>query len=410
MEYGLIGKPLGHSFSAEIHPKLYDCKYEFKEVEPQDLAEFLEKREFKGINVTIPYKREVIKYLDFVDENAENIGAVNTIVNKDGRLSGFNTDFLGLKMLIASNGVSLKDKSVVILGAGATSKTAFAAAKDLGAKSIAVISRREGAGTDTYDNIGKYHATAEIIINTTPVGMFPNNGESAISLDGFCRLEAVFDVVYNPIRTKLITDAKKKGIIAEGGMKMLVFQALYAARLFSGLDIPDRKGFDIFADMQKSKENIVLIGMPASGKSTVGKRLAEALGRDFLDTDDEIARLHGKAPREIITDSGEAVFRDHETAIIKEISKKQGLVIATGGGAVEREINIDLLKENGKILYLDRPLALLSTDSSRPLSSTKEKLERLYERRSPLYKKYADITVSCGWSLKKTVNAALEMI
>ena len=410
MEYGLIGKPLGHSFSAQIHPKLFDCKYELKEIEPQDLAGFLEKRDFKGINVTIPYKSEVIGHLDFVDENAKKIGAVNTIVNKDGRLYGYNTDFSGLKMLITSNGVSLKDKNVLILGSGATSKTATAAARDMGAKIVTLFSRRKLPGFETYENIGKYHDTAEVIINTTPVGMYPDICKSAISLDGFKKLNAVFDVVYNPIRTKLIVDAKKRGIIADGGMKMLVFQALYAARLFSGHDFSDEKGFEIVGDMQKSKENIVFIGMPSSGKSTIGKRIAKALGREFSDTDDEITKVYGKTPKEIINSSGEATFRKYETAVIKGISKKQGLVIATGGGAVEREINIDLLKENGKLVFLDRTLDFLSADGSRPLSSTKEKLEEIYKRRLPLYKKYADITVSGGWSLKKTLNSVLEMI
>lgn len=410
MEYGLIGKPLGHSFSAEIHPKLFDCEYTLKEIDREELDDFFAKRDFKGINVTIPYKSEVIKYLDFIDENAKKIGTVNTVVNRNGKLFGYNTDFSGLKTLISSNGVSLEGKNVLILGSGGTSRTARAVAQDMGAANITAFSRKEAVGFDTYENIGKYYDTAQIIINTTPVGMYPEIFESVISLDSFKRLRAVFDVVYNPIRTKLVCDALKKGIIAEGGMKMLVFQALFAARLFSGLDIPDKEGEKIVRKMLKSKENIVLIGMPASGKSTIGKRIAKSLGRVFIDTDTEIKKTFGRSPKEIITTSGEAVFREYETKVIKELAIAQRLVIATGGGAVENEINMDLLRENGKLVFLNRSIDFLSADSSRPLSSTREKLEKLYEKRMPLYKKYADLTVYSEGTAFETANSVLEMI
>lgn len=410
MEYGLIGKSISHSFSAQIHPKLFDCDYSLCELSENELDLFFKNRDFKGINVTIPYKTEVIKYLDFVDENAEKIGAVNTVVNKDGKLNGYNTDYSGLKKLISLNNVSLKGKNVLIFGNGGTSKTARAVAEEAGASEIVLVSRRKTEFNDVYENISDYYDFAEIIINTTPCGMYPNIYDCAASLDGFKRLQAVFDVVYNPLRTKLVIDAKNKGIISDGGTKMLVFQAVFAARLFSGLQIPDEAGFEIINRLTREKENIVLIGMPASGKTTAGKILSKKLGRDFVDTDSEIEKKHNMSPKDIINSLGEEVFRDYETDVIREISARQGIVIATGGGAVERQINIDLLKENGKIVFLDRPLSFLSSDSGRPLSSTKEKLAELYKRRLPLYEKYADLKVRGSEDQLQTANSIEEVI
>ena len=410
MDYGLIGNKLSHSFSAEIHPKLFDCQYSLCELKSDELEGFFAKRDFKGINVTVPYKTAVIEYLDFIDERAEKIGAVNTVLNKNGKLYGYNTDFSGLKTLILSAGVSLKDKSVIILGSGGTAKTAKAVAEDLGATNITLISRTGKDGAETYNDLKKHYKTADILINTTPVGMYPEINKSAVSVGDFKRLEAVFDVIYNPLRTKLIEDAENNGIIAEGGLKMLVFQAVFAARLFSGKDIPENKGYEIFEQIKKKKENIVLIGMPSSGKSTVGELIAKSLGREFVDTDTLLTNTRKMSPKDIIETSGEAVFRSLETDIIKDLSLKQGLVIATGGGAVEREENISLLKENGKLVFLNRDFEKLSADNSRPLSSTKEQLEALYKRRLPLYKKYADYTVDNFTSPENTANSVLEMI
>lgn len=410
MDYGLIGNKLSHSFSAEIHPKLFDCKYSLCELQSDELEGFFAKRDFKGINVTVPYKTAVMEYLDFIDENAEKIGAVNTVLNKNGKLYGYNTDFSGLKTLILSAGVSLKDKSVIILGSGGTAKTAKAVAENLGATNITLISRTGKDGAETYKDLEKHYKTADILINTTPVGMYPEINKSAVSVSDFERLVAVFDVIYNPLRTKLIEDAEKGGIIAEGGLKMLVFQAVFAARLFSGKDIPEKKGYEIFEQIKKQKENIVLIGMPSSGKSTVGALIAKSLGRKFVDTDSLLTNTRKMSPKDIIETSGEAVFRNLETAVIKDLSLKQGLVIATGGGAVEREENIGLLKKNGKLVFLNRDLNNLGFDNSRPLSSTKEQLEALYKRRLPLYKKYADYTVDNFTSPENTANSVLEMI
>lgn len=410
MDYGLIGKKLSHSFSAEIHPKLFNCDYSLYELDEGELEKFFSKRRFMGINVTVPYKKAVMKYLDYIDDDAEKIGAVNTVLNKNGRLYGYNTDFSGLKALIVSAGVSLKDKSVIILGSGGTAKTAKAVSENLGAGNITLISRTGKNGADTYENLKKYHKTADILINTTPVGMYPDVNESPVSIREFERLTAVFDVIYNPLRTKLVCDALKKRIIAEGGLKMLVFQAVFAARLFSGKDIPEKKGCEIFEQIKRQKENIVLIGMPSSGKSTVGKLIAKRLGREFVDTDDLIYSTHKMSPKNIIENSGEAIFRNFETAIINDLSLKQGLVIATGGGAVEREENIDLLKKNGKLVFLNRDFEELGFDTSRPLSSNKEQLEALYKRRLPLYKKYADYTVDDFSSPENTANSVLEMI
>ena len=411
MDYGLIGKVLGHSFSAEIHPKLFDCRYDKCELKENELDRFFKNRDFKGINVTVPYKETVIKYLDEIDENAERIGAVNTVINQNGKLKGFNTDYSGLKTLITSSGTEIKGSEVLVLGTGGTSKTAKAVLNDLGAKDIKIISRTKTGGEfDNYDNIAKYYDFAEVIVNTTPVGMYPNIDQSAVSLDGFNRLKAVFDVIYNPIRSKLVCDAEKKGLIALGGTLMLVFQAVAAARLFSGIGILDSEGNRIFNEILKAKENIVLIGMPSSGKSTVGRLLAEYTGKEFFDTDMLAEEKYGFSPKDLINNYGEEKFRECESEIIKELSAKQGLIIATGGGAVEREKNIDFLKQNGKIVFLNRDFKYLCADNSRPLSSTKEKLKALYIRRLPVYKAAADITVSGEATPQKTAEKILEMI
>ncbi len=410
MSFGIIGKVLGHSFSAEIHPKLFDCDYQKWELSPDMLDDFFEKRNFEGINVTIPYKTDVIKYLGFIDENAEKIGAVNTVVNKNGKLYGYNTDYYGLLELIKSKNVSLTGKNVLIFGSGATSKTARAVAENMGAKSVVRLSRKEKDGFDTYKNIKNYYENTDVIINTTPCGMYPNIYETAADIKNFKGLEAVFDVVYNPIRTKLVLDALNMGLIAEGGSRMLVFQAVYAARLFCGKDINDSKGEEILRDIIAEKQNIVLIGMPACGKTTVGKILAERLNKTFVDTDCEIEKKYKKTPKEIIESNGEAVFRKYESEIIKDISKNQNQVIATGGGAVLDGENTLYLKENGKIVYIKRDINELLSDEKRPLSNTKEKLENIYKIRKPLYEKAADIIINSLKTPEETANSILDVI
>ncbi len=408
MEYALIGKTLKHSFSVEIHPKLFNCNYELKELAENEIEAFMRKKDFKGINVTIPYKTAVIPYIDVLHDTAQDTKIVNTVVNKDGVLHGYNTDYSGLGMLVKSNNVSLKNKFVLIFGNGATSVTAKAFAENSGAKAVVRLARKTADGCDLYENISNYYDKAQVIINTTPCGMFPDICESVAELEPFKCLEAVFDVIYNPIRSKLVCDAQNMGIVSAGGTMMLVFQAIFAARLFSGMDIPDSKGIEIYRDIINSKQNIVLVGMPASGKTTIGNIIAKRLGKKFVDTDCEIEKKYSKSAGEIITESGEEFFRNCETEIIKEVSLLNGCVIATGGGAVLKKVNTDLLKENGKIVFLDRnPKKLIITDS-RPLSSTYEKLAKLYEERFPIYKSVADICVDSNVGAEEAANQIIK--
>lgn len=383
MEFGLIGEKLGHSFSKEIHTKYFGLKYDLKELKPDEVSVFLEKREFNAINVTIPYKQTVIPYLDFVSEVAQKIGAVNVIVNNSGKLYGYNTDYLGLKGMIEKSGVCLLGKNVLILGDGATSKTALAVAEDLGCKRALRVSRKQTEGTVSYEQAVEMTDT-QVIVNTTPVGMYPNIEKQIIDISAYPNLEGVFDVIYNPICSALVLQAKKRGITACGGLYMLVGQAVFAAEKFKGIKIETEKIDSIYNEILSNKQNIVLVGMPSSGKTTVGKLLAEELGREFVDTDELIVSKYGDIAA-IFQEKGESGFRVIESEVIKEVAALQGKVIATGGGAVLNKKNIDLLKLNGKIYFLDRPLESLIATDDRPLSRDKEMLEKRYSERYEIY-------------------------
>ncbi len=388
MEYGCIGEKLGHSFSKEIHARLFDYKYELKEIPRESFEQFMLERDFKAINVTIPYKQDVIPYLDGISDTARSIGAVNTIVNRDGRLYGYNTDFTGLLALINHANISLENKNVLILGSGGTSKTATAVAVSLNAASVKRVSRSGRDGCITYEQA--YNEDAEIIINTTPCGMYPEIGQVPIDITRFPRLSGVIDAVYNPLCSALICDAEKHGIPAYGGLYMLVAQAAHAAEHFTDSKIETEKIEKIFNELKRNKTNIVLIGMPSCGKTTVGGLLEERLGRPLVDTDREIEAKAGKTIPEIFALSGEKGFRDIESQVIKEVSARQGVIIATGGGAVLNPKNIELLKENGKIYFLDRPLESLITTDDRPLSSNRHDLEKRYRERYGIYRESAD--------------------
>lgn len=390
MQYGLIGEKLGHSFSKEIHEKIENYEYVLREIKKEDLENFMKEKDFKAINVTIPYKEEVIPYLDFVDEGARKIGAVNTIVNSDGKLYGYNTDFYGLKSLTEKTGADIKDKKVLILGTGGTSRTAYAVAQSLGAREILKVTRRSGLGYITYDEMYQHHKDAEIIINTTPCGMYPQNGESPVELNGFDCLEGVIDVIYNPLCTKLVSDAKKRGLKAECGLFMLCAQAVKAAEFFTGKTYPSDMCEKIFSEIYSKKQNIVLVGMPSSGKTTVGKYISEMYGYEFEDTDDMIVRKHKMTIPEIFEKYGEETFRVWESECVEEISKMSGYVIATGGGAILREENVDCLRQNGKLYFVDRPLELLMPTTSRPLSGDRNALQKRYEERYDIYKSVSD--------------------
>ena len=390
--YGCIGEKLTHSFSKEIHGKLADYPYELIELSREEVDAFLTKKEFAAINVTIPYKQTVIPYLDQISPIAQRIGAVNTVVNRDGRLFGYNTDYYGMKALIERVGIDLKDKKVLVLGTGGTSRTARVVAEDLGAARILTVSRSKREGAVTYDEAVSLHGDADVIINTTPSGMYPDCGSKPLDISPFPSLTGVIDAVYNPLCTNLVLDAKARGIKAEGGLYMLVMQAVVAVERF--LDTTIEKGLadQVFASIYAAKENIVLTGMPESGKSTVG-RLVQMDGFEFFDTDEEIEKRCGCSIKALIREKGEGYFRSLETEVIREVSAQGCRVISTGGGAVLREENVRALKQNGKLYFLNADISRLQATDDRPLSDTREKLEQLYKERMEIYQNTADVIV-----------------
>lgn len=408
MEYGLIGMPLKHSFSGILHPKLFDYKYELCEIEKESLDAFFKAKDFKGINVTIPYKKEVMRYLDFIDDKAREIGAVNTVVNKDGKLYGYNTDFLGLKALLLKNGIEIKGKKVLILGSGGTSDTALAVASDLGALGILRVSRSSRDGFITYSEAQSDYSDAEIIINATPCGMYPNTDQTPIDISAFKNLVAVCDVIYNPLCSKLVVEAKKRGIKAVGGLYMLVAQASAAGEKFLNTSVAPEKIDEVYKELLKQKQNIVLIGMPSSGKTTVGTSLASLTGKTFIDSDECIKNIIGMPIADYFKESGEEKFRNVESRVIKELSLMQNAVLSTGGGVILRQENIDFLKQNGTVFFLDRPLDLLITTADRPLSSNKEDLKKRYNERYELYKASADICIDGSGSIEKVAKLIFE--
>ena len=393
MKYGLLGEKLTHSFSKEIHEALGYYRYSLCEVGRDELESFFKRRDFLGINVTIPYKKSVIEYLDSIDEAAAGIGAVNTVINDNGRLTGFNTDAFGLTALIQKAGVTLKGKKVLILGGGGTSATALYVAEKSGAGCVLRVSRSEKPGFITYEKAKKLHTDADVIINTTPAGMFPDIVNTPIDISAFGKLEAVIDAVYNPLNSRLVLEARERGITAVGGLYMLLMQAYMSARYFTREDIDIAKIEKIYSDILRKKRNIVLIGMPSAGKTSIGGMIAESLGMPFFDCDEQITAATGKTPADMIKREGEAAFRDIESKVIRELSVKNGAVIATGGGAVTVRDNLLNLKANGRVYYIDRAPELLQATADRPLSSSKQALEELYIKRRALYKNAADVIV-----------------
>ena len=393
MEYGCIGEKLGHSFSKEIHNALADYDYRLQELKREELPEFFNKKEFKAINVTIPYKQDVIPYLHWISDEARSINAVNTIVNKNGKLYGYNTDFYGLKALIDRENVSLNNKKVAILGSGGTSNTAYAVAQNMGASLVVKVSRNKKDGYITYEELYSDFNDCEIIINTTPCGMYPNTDTVAVELSKLTSVEAVFDAVYNPLKSRLILDAKAKNITAVGGLYMLVSQAAFAVEKFIDAEVDNERVEEIFQNLYKQKMNIALIGMPASGKTSVGKALSESLGKIFVDCDEEIVKNQNKCIPEIFAESGEAYFREVEKNVIRNISKQNSQIISTGGGAILREENVNCLKRNGKLFFINADFSRLSPTDSRPLSDTADKLKKLYDERIDIYKSTADVVV-----------------
>ena len=418
MNYGLIGEKLGHSFSKEIHALIGSYDYELKEIASIDLPAFMQQKEFKGINVTIPYKQDVIPFLNSIDKAAEEIGAVNTVVNRDGKLSGYNTDFIGLKRLILSQGLKLDGKKVLILGTGGTSRTARAVAKALNAKTILTVSRSAKTSDDKADSISQsvisyqdaaaLHNDCDIIINTTPCGMFPKIDDSPIDLSPFTKLSGVIDVIYNPLRSRLVLQAQEKKIIAAGGLYMLVQQAIAASEYFFDTTYSDDEADRIYKTILNKKQNIVLVGMPGSGKTTVGKKFAKKLNRRFYDTDVVITEKEGTTPAEIIRTKGEQAFRDIESAVCRELASEQGVIIATGGGAVLRKENVFNLKKNGLLFFIDRPIEAIKPTDDRPLSSSEDKLRQVYEYRYPIYTRETDYHIVSDNILEHTIEKVLK--
>lgn len=407
MRFGLIGEKLGHSFSKEIHESMGKYEYHLWEVPKDELDSFMKKADFDGINVTIPYKQAVIPYLDEIDDAAQAIGAVNTVVRRGDKLCGYNTDFGGMKMLIERCGFDYSGKKVLILGSGGTSKTACAVAESLGAAEVITVSR---GGRVNYENVLSLHGDADYIINTTPVGMYPNNGASAVEVADFPFLQGVTDVVYNPLKTKLCLDCERRHIKSEGGLYMLVAQAVLAYEIFTASKLDAFRVTDeIYRQIKKDKQNIVLIGMPGSGKSTIGKALAKKLGRAFLDTDDMITEKHGVIA-ELFDRFGEAYFRDRESEAVAEAGKGSGTVIATGGGAVLRRENIDALRQNGMIFFLNRPLEDIRPTEDRPLARDREALKKRFEERYAIYSAAADEEILVTGKVANSVNQIMECL
>ena len=408
LNYGCIGEHLPHSFSREIHGEIGSYAYDLKELTPEELPGFMTARSFRGINVTIPYKQAVITFLDEIDETARAIGAVNTVVNRDGKLYGYNTDLYGLTRLIRRIGLDLSGKKVLVLGTGGTSHTASYAAEKLGARVIYRVSRTSREGSLSYEDVLLNHTDAEIILNTTPCGMFPKPAEQPLSLEPFTRLEGVADAIYNPLRSRLVLDARSRGIPAEGGLYMLVAQAVRASELFLDTSYPEDLTDRIYNAILRRKENLVLIGMPGSGKSAVGKILTETTGKPLADTDLLIVKKAGKPISEIFREDGEPAFRDLESEIIRELSLQGGQVISTGGGAVLRPENVTLLRQNGRLFWLDRdPDSLIPTDD-RPLADTSEKMKRLYQEREPVYRASADVIIPVFGTPENTAALILQ--
>lgn len=404
MKCGLLGRKLGHSYSPQIHGLLGNYSYELFEKEPEQLAAFLKDGDFTGINVTIPYKKDVIPYLDELSPAARKIGSVNTIVRRaDGSLFGHNSDYFGFVSLVNHSGIPVNGKKVLVLGSGGTSNMVVSTLSDLGAEPI-VISR---SGENNYDNL-HLHADASVIVNATPVGMFPNTGVSPIDLNRFPTLEGVLDVIYNPAKTKLLLDAEALGIPHENGLWMLVAQAKEASEYFTGQKLSDAVIERIHRILSHQMKNIVLIGMPGCGKSSIGALLAEKLNRTFVDADEEIIRLAEKSIPDIFAQDGEEVFRHWETMELEILGKQSALVIATGGGCVTRSHNYPLLHQNGMIVWLERDLSQLPTQG-RPLSQA-NRLEEMYALRRPMYEAFGDIQVNNAGSPEDTVNEILSRL
>lgn len=395
---GLLGRTLGHSYSPAIHALLGDYRYDLIELEPEALEAFVKTGPWDGLNVTIPYKKAVVPFCDELSPLAAALGSVNTLVKRDGKIYGDNTDAYGFEAMVRHLVVDCRGKKALVLGSGGASVTARAVLEQLGA-AVTVISR---SGPDNYENLHR-HSDAAILVNATPVGMYPKAGQSPVDLDRLPQLEAVLDIVYNPTRTRLILDAQARGIPCESGLLMLVAQAVRASEIFTGQSIPEETLSRVVAAVARDMENVTLIGMPGAGKTTVGRILAQTLGREFVDCDEVLVQRAGMPIPDYFAQFGEDAFRQLETALLWELGQKSRLVLATGGGCVTRPENRDLLRQNGTVVWVKRPLEALPI-AGRPVSQALG-VEEIYRRRQPLYEQFSDFAVD-----NTTPTAAAEAI
>lgn len=401
---GLIGEHLKHSFSPAIHNSLCGYEYRLFELEENELGDFLKNYPFHGVNVTIPYKKTVIPFCDELSDAAERIGAVNTILRReDGSLYGHNTDYDGFKWLAEHSGTRIEGKKTVVLGTGGASLTVCTVLRDMGIGELVNVSRR---GEDNYENVSR-HFDADIIVNSTPVGMYPCNGSTPLSLEGFYRLEAVFDVIYNPAKTALLLDAERRGIKTANGLGMLVAQAKAAAELFSGESISDEKAESVLNKIRRDTENIMLIGMPGSGKTSIAGELAKKLGRKLVSVDAMIEENAGMSIPQIFSSFGEDAFREMEHQAMEKLGRESGLVIDCGGGVVTRPQNHDPMRQNSVIVWIKRDSKLLCREG-RPLSAGSD-LDEMYRRREPLYRELSDLAVENDGSIDDAVKKILEV-
>lgn len=407
MKYGLIGEKLGHSFSKIIHEQLADYTYDLIPLTREELDAFMTEKHFSALNVTIPYKETVIPYLDEVDAHAQKIGAVNTVVNRNGKLKGYNTDFYGFRYMLQNNGIDVAGKKALVLGKGGASKAVIAVLEELGASEILTVYYKENPETITYEECYANHSDAEIIVNTTPVGMYPKADDCPIDLSQFPDLSGVADVVYNPLRTQLIVEAEKRGVNAAGGLEMLVAQAKYAVEIFLDTKIDDKRIDDINTNLVKERSNLVLIGMSGGGKTTLGRLVAEKLGKTLVDTDEEIVKRIGMPISDFFAKEGEPAFRKIETEVLHECSARNNLVISTGGGIVKNPLNVEYLKRNGRIIWLKRDAELLQSGNGRPLAPDKAATLKLYEERLPLYTAAAEAIAENNGTAEEGLNAIL---
>ncbi len=403
--YGLLGEKLGHSFSPLIHARFGSYPYRLFEVPGDRLASFLRERSFAGLNVTIPYKKAVLPFCDELSPLAARIGSVNTVtIDGDGRLHGYNTDYFGFRRMLEEANLPVAGAHCVVIGTGGASATVRAVLQDLGAKRITVVSHRE--------NTPEYISTlsdAELLVNTSPVGMYPKNGERPVDLSLLPSLCGVADLIFNPLKTALLLQAEERGIPFAGGLTMLVAQAKQASELFQGIPLPDARIPPVTREIRRQCENILLVGMPGSGKSAVGGMVARRTRKPFVDTDAAIELRAGKSIPEIFEQDGEDAFRRLETEVLRDVTSKSGQVIATGGGVVTRPENLPLLRQNGRVVFLERPLPLLSR-RGRPLSSSEDAVRELYRIRLPLYRSVSDLRVGNTRSVQDTVRAVLRAL